>query len=92
MDFGLNGITAFLLGISTQLLEYLSEREKWFFSLGFIIPDALCMLITRIFVITSEVQLDGLLVVMYAIYLGWLEILVTLTLVTSCSCAKSAMI
>ena len=66
-----------------HLLEYLSEGEKWFFSLGFIIPDALCMLSTRIFATTSEAQLGGLLVVMYAIYLGWLAILVTLTLVTS---------
>ena len=66
-----------------HLLEYLSEGEKWFFSLGFIIPDALCMLSTRIFATTSEAQLGGLLVVIYAVYLGWLAILVTLTLVTS---------
>lgn len=55
-----------------HLLEYLSEGEKRFVSLGFIIPDTLCMLITRIFGTSSEALLGGILVALYAVYLTWM--------------------
>lgn len=63
------------------LLEYLSEREKWIFSVGFIITDVAGMMITRIFATSSEAMLGGFLVAVYAIYIIGLAILATLTLV-----------
>lgn len=63
------------------LLEYLSEREKCFFSLGFIITDVAGMMITRIFATSSEAMLGGFLVAVYAIYIIGLAVFTTLTLV-----------
>ena len=62
------------------LLEYLSEREKWFFSLGFIIMDIAAMMITRIFATSSEAMLGGFLVAVYSIYIIGLALLTTLAL------------
>ena len=62
------------------LHEYLSEREKWIFSLGFIITDVVGMMITRIFATSSEAMLGGFLVAVYAIYIIGLAVLATLTL------------
>ena len=63
------------------LLEYLSEQEKWIFSLGFITTDVVGMMITRIFATSSEAMLGGFLVAVYAIYIIGLAVLTTLTLV-----------
>ena len=63
------------------LLEYLSEHEKWIFSLGFITTDVVGMMITRIFATSSEAMLGGFLVAVYAIYIIGLAVLTTLTLV-----------
>ena len=63
------------------LLEYLSEQEKWIFSLGFITMDVVGMMITRIFATSSEAMLGGFLVAVYAIYIIGLAVLTTLTLV-----------
>lgn len=63
------------------LLEYLSEQEKWIFSLGFITTDVVGMMLTRIFATSSEAMLGGFLVAVYAIYIIGLAILATLTLV-----------
>ena len=62
------------------LLEYLTEREKWFFSLGFIIMDIAAMMITRIFATSSEAMLGGFLVAVYSIYIIGLALLTTLAL------------
>lgn len=63
------------------LLEYLSEQEKWIFSLGFITTDVVGMMLTRIFATSSEAMLGGFLVAVYAIYIIGLAVLTTLTLV-----------
>lgn len=63
------------------LLEYLSEQEKWSFSLGFITTDVVGMMLTRIFATSSEAMLGGFLVAVYAIYIIGLAVLTTLTLV-----------
>ena len=63
------------------LLEYLSEQEKWIFSLGFITTDVVGMMLTRIFATSSEAMLGGFLVAVYAIYISGLAVLTTLTLV-----------
>ena len=63
------------------LLEYLSEREKWIFSVGFIITDVAGMMITRIFATSSEAMLGGFLLAVYAIYIIGLAVFTTLTLV-----------
>lgn len=62
------------------LLEYLNEREKWVFSLGFIITDVAGMMITRFFATSSEAMLGGFLVAVYAIYIIGLAVFATLTL------------
>ena len=64
-----------------QLLAYLREREKWFFSLGFLITDTVCMLLTRLFATNSAAMLGGFLVAIYAIDIIWLAAFSTLTLV-----------
>ncbi len=63
------------------LLGYLSEQEKWIFSLGFITTDVEGMMLTRIFATSSEAMLGGFLVAVYAIYIIGLAVLTTLTLV-----------
>lgn len=63
------------------LLEYLSEREKWIFSVGFIITDVVGMMLTRIFATSSEAMLGGFLVAVFAVYIIGLAVFTTLTLV-----------
>ena len=63
------------------LLEYLNEREKWIFSLGYAIADVLYLMGSRTFITSAEEQLGGIWVVLYALYSVWLAGLAFLSLV-----------
>ena len=62
------------------LLEYLNEREKWIFSLGYAIADVLYLMGSRTFITSAEKQLGGIWVVLYALYSVWLAALTFLSL------------
>ena len=62
------------------LLEYLNEREKWIFSLGYAIADALYLMGSRTFMTSSAEFLGGIWVVLYALYSVWLAVLTFLSL------------
>ena len=62
------------------LLEYLNEREKWIFSLGYAIADVLYLMGSRTFITSAEEQLGGIWVVLYALYSVWLAALTFLSL------------
>jgi len=62
------------------LLEYLNEREKWIFSLGYAIADGLYLMGSRTFITSAEEQLGGIWVVLYALYSVWLAALTFLSL------------
>lgn len=62
------------------LLEYLNEREKWIFSLGYAIADVLYLMGSRTFMTSSAEFLGGIWVVLYALYSVWLAILTFLSL------------
>ena len=64
-----------------MLLEYLNEREKWIFSLGYAIADVLYLMGSRTFITSTEEQLGGIWVVLYALYSVWLAVLAFLSLV-----------
>lgn len=62
------------------LLDYLNEREKWIFSLGYAIADVLYLMGSRTFMTSSAEFLGGIWVVLYALYSVWLAALVFLSL------------
>lgn len=62
------------------LLDYLNEREKWIFSLGYAIADVLYLMGSRTFITSAEEQLGGIWVVLYALYSVWLAALTFLSL------------
>ncbi len=62
------------------LLDYLNEREKWIFSLGYAIADVLYLMGSRTFMTSSAEFLGGIWVVLYALYSVLLAALVFLSL------------